>query len=52
MKLEEGKLKFIETWGKLAGSWGVTKSMAQMHALLLIATAASAMSGGLPSGSA
>lgn len=38
MKLEEGKLKFIETWGKLAGSWGVTKSMAQMHALLLIAT--------------
>ncbi len=38
MNLEEGKLKFIETWGSLAGSWGVTKTMAQIHALLLIST--------------
>lgn len=38
MNLEEGKLKFIETWGGLAGSWGVTKTMAQIHALLLIST--------------
>lgn len=31
-------MKFIDTWGKLAGSWGVPKTMAQIHALLLIST--------------
>lgn len=38
MDLQQGKEKFIDTWGRLAGSWGVTRTMAQIHALLLIAT--------------
>lgn len=38
MDYKQGRDKFIETWGKLAGSWGVTKTMAQIHALLLVAT--------------
>ncbi|MCP9235304.1 GbsR/MarR family transcriptional regulator [Lewinella sp. JB7] len=37
MELQEGKEKFIEAWGTLGSSWGVTRTMAQIHALLLIA---------------
>ena len=36
MELEEGKQKFIEAWGKLGANWGVCRTMAQIHALLLI----------------
>ncbi len=36
MELKTAKQKFINTWGKMSSSWGVPKSMAQMHALLLI----------------
>ncbi len=36
MKLEEAKIKYIHTWGGLATSWGVNKTMAQVHALLLV----------------
>ena len=36
MDFNEGKAKFIETWGKLGSNWGVTRSMAEIHALLLI----------------
>jgi len=36
MNLEEGKKQFIESWGTLGSSWGVTRTMAQIHALLLI----------------
>lgn len=35
MKLEEGKSRFIQAWGSLGSSWGISKSMAQIHALLL-----------------
>ncbi|KQC32706.1 transcriptional regulator [Nonlabens sp. YIK11] len=35
MKLAEGKNKFIQAWGSLASQWGISKSMAQIHALLL-----------------
>ncbi len=35
MKLEEGKYRFIQAWGSLGSSWGISKSMAQIHALLL-----------------
>lgn len=38
MELEEGKNKFIQAWGTLGSSWGINKAMAQIHALLLIAT--------------
>jgi DNA-binding transcriptional regulator GbsR (MarR family) len=37
MDIQEGKQKFIEAWGRLAGSWSIPPAMAQMHALLLIA---------------
>ena len=37
MKLTEGKEKFIQAWGTLGSSWGINRTMAQVHALLLIA---------------
>jgi len=36
MELNEAKQKFIETWGKLGTEWGINRTMAQVHALLLI----------------
>lgn len=36
MELPEAKLKFIEAWGKLGSEWGINRTMAQVHALLLI----------------
>lgn len=38
MKLEEGKERFIEAWGTLGSSWGVTRTMAQIHSLLLVSS--------------
>ena len=38
MKLEDAKLKYIHTWGSLATNWGINKTMAQVHALLLVST--------------
>ena len=36
MQLPEAKQKFIEAWGKLGSEWGINRTMAQVHALLLI----------------
>ncbi|GAB3950590.1 hypothetical protein GCM10028805_28940 [Spirosoma harenae] len=36
MTFDEAKDKFIHTWGTLATQWGINRSMAQLHALLLI----------------
>jgi len=36
MNLEEGKEKFISTWGAVGSNWGINRTMAQVHALLLI----------------
>ena len=36
MDLPEAKQKFIESWGKLGSEWGVNRTMAQVHALLLV----------------
>ncbi|MFY8189236.1 MAG: GbsR/MarR family transcriptional regulator [Flavobacterium sp.] len=36
MKLQEAKQKFIQTWGALGSQWGINKTMAQIHALLLV----------------
>lgn len=36
MNLQEGKEKFIQTWGTLGSNWGINRTMAQIHALLLI----------------
>ncbi|WP_342645690.1 MarR family transcriptional regulator [Mucilaginibacter sp. CSA2-8R] len=40
MELAEGKQKFIEAWGKLGSEWGINRTMAQVHALLLISPVA------------
>jgi DNA-binding transcriptional regulator GbsR (MarR family) len=36
MEFKKAKQNFIETWGTLGLSWGITRAMAQIHALLLI----------------
>ena len=36
MNYQEGAANFIEAWGKLGSTWGVSRTMAQIHALLLI----------------
>ncbi len=36
MNLQEGREKFIQTWGTLGSNWGINRTMAQIHALLLI----------------
>lgn len=38
MQLDEAKQQFIDTWGALGSEWGINKSVAQVHALLLSAT--------------
>ena len=36
MKLDEAKERFIQSWGALGSNWGINRTMAQLHALLLI----------------
>jgi len=36
MELTAAKQKFIEAWGKLGSEWGINRTMAQVHALLLV----------------
>src|SRR5690606_10210621 len=36
MKLSEAKSQFIQAWGTLGSKWGINRTMAQLHALLLI----------------
>jgi DNA-binding transcriptional regulator GbsR (MarR family) len=36
MELAEAKQKFIEAWGRLGSEWGINRTMAQVHALLLV----------------
>ena len=36
MNLPEAREKFIQSWGSLGSQWGINKTMAQIHALLLI----------------
>lgn len=36
MKYNEAKDKFIQAWGTLGSSWGINRTMAQIHALLLV----------------
>ena len=37
MKLTEARQQFISSWGALGTHWGINRTMAQIHALLLIA---------------
>ena len=36
MKINEAKQQFIQQWGIFASQWGINRTMAQVHALLLI----------------
>lgn len=36
MELDEAKQRFIQAWGTLGSNWGINRTMAQVHALLLI----------------
>ena len=35
-RLTEAQERFVQTWGQMAGAWGVTRTMAEAHALLYI----------------
>ena len=36
MTLAEGKEKFIQSWGTIGSNWGINRTMAMIHALLLV----------------
>lgn len=36
MEYQEAKDKFLQVWGTLGSDWGISRTMAQIHALLLI----------------
>ena len=39
MNLTEAKQQFINSWGAFGTQWGINRTMAQLHALLLISNA-------------
>ena len=36
MELDKAKEKFYQTWGTMGSSWGINRTMAQIHAYLLV----------------
>ena len=38
MELTAAREKFLDTWGQMGSNWGISKTMAQVHGLLLIST--------------
>lgn len=38
MNVSEGTEKFIQSWGTLGSNWGINRTMAQIHAFLLISS--------------
>jgi len=38
MEFATAKAKFIQAWGTLGSSWGINRTMSQIHALLIINT--------------
>jgi len=36
MEFKYAKNKFVQTWGALGSQWGINKTMAQIHALLMV----------------
>lgn len=38
MEFNEAKNKFVQTWGALGSQWGINKTMAQIHALLMVSS--------------
>lgn len=43
MTFKEAKNKFIQTWGALGSQWGINKTMAQIHAMLMVSADAVSM---------
>ena len=43
MEFNEAKNKFVQTWGALGSQWGINKTMAQIHALLMVSADALSM---------
>lgn len=43
MEFKEAKNKFIQSWGALGSQWGINKTMAQIHALLMVSNNAISM---------
>ncbi len=38
MKLQDARQQFISSWGALGSQWGINRTMAQIHALLLVSS--------------
>jgi DNA-binding transcriptional regulator GbsR (MarR family) len=36
MELQEAKMQFVSAWGSFGSNWGINRTMAQIHALLLV----------------
>ncbi|HLG39037.1 MAG TPA: MarR family transcriptional regulator [Chitinophagaceae bacterium] len=36
MELKEARERFVQAWGTLGSNWGINRTMAQIHALLLV----------------
>lgn len=43
MDYSEAKNKFIQTWGALGSQWGINKTMAQIHAFLMVSPTPASM---------
>ena len=43
MEFKEAKNKFVQSWGALGSQWGINKTMAQIHAFLMISNQAVSM---------
>ena len=43
MEFKEAKNKFVQSWGALGSQWGINKTMAQIHALLMVSHEAVSM---------
>jgi len=38
MTAQEKKDKFVQSWGSIGSNWGINRTMAQIHALLLVSS--------------
>jgi len=38
MTTQEKKDKFVQSWGSIGSNWGINRTMAQIHALLLVSS--------------
>ena len=40
MQINDAKQQFVQAWGALGSQWGINKTMAQIHALMMVSTEA------------